>query len=170
MAEAVFICIILIGLYLCLHAYSKISLRDFISNISSIIIIGGMTYCIVTAITEGHLHPNRRIVIPPTLNPVRNEIVIGEINADDIDPQLQNALLQAIGLPPRKTTDEVLAQLTVVESPQEGVCGVCYDTLEEGELLGCPECKKPAHEPCLREWIESKQDICIYCRHKLVKA
>ena len=71
---------------------------------------------------------------------------------------------------PRVVVADVLAGFEDMIPPQDGLCGVCYESMNEGELLGCPECNRPAHKGCLKEWIESGQTVCIYCRHNLAPA
>lgn len=94
----------------------------------------------------------------------RRGILINLIDLDDIDLQLQQVLLQTAS--PRPTLKELLEKLDPVESSQEGVCGVCYEELTH-DLLACPKCCKAAHTECIKEWLGSGQEICLYCRYDL---
>jgi hypothetical protein len=87
---------------------------------------------------------------------------------DDLDPQLQQALVDAvrdIQNPQPLTVEEIVAKYEEIPTPQPSECGVCYVEMEEGELLGCPECHKAAHKECLENWLKSGQRLCIYCRY-----
>ncbi len=65
---------------------------------------------------------------------------------------------------PQLTTEQIVDKLEQIDPPRDGDCGVCYDSLDSGSLLGCPGCHKSAHKKCIEEWISSGQTICIYCR------
>ena len=72
-------------------------------------------------------------------------------------------------LQPKMSVEQILDKLHFVEPPQEGVCGVCYSTLDSDALLECPECHKSAHTDCLKSWFTAGETICIYCRCDFVK-
>ena len=101
-----------------------------------------------------------------TAEQVMNNPQIIELNADDLDPRIQQALVESLfGRPPLISREEVLAKWSIVDSTQSGNCGICFEKVHGTKTLRCPQCEKDAHKECLEKWIKSGQNICIYCRH-----
>ena len=169
MIGIVFLLLIYIGVYLLLRSrYESLSIGKYMAVIVGVLVIG-------IALSFGRL-PNRPIVdrVIHAVDVINmDDIQVIELNADDLDPQIQEALLTAARRRVRRrqlTTADILNVLEKSTAPQDGTCGVCYDGLDNGELLACPECHKIAHRDCLETWIESGQNVCIYCRHDLIPA
>ena len=99
------------------------------------------------------------------MNIFEREHVIDNIRANEIEA-LDELIFATGSLPTDKSNrQEILAKFnTAQDSDSNSDCGVCYEELK-GKLLKCPECHKSAHKSCLKKWIESGQDVCIYCRH-----
>ncbi len=160
-----FLLLVGIGIYLLLRShYENLSIGKYIGYSASVGVVAVIVMWV--ALSIGRAPVARGFPYAQ----VNTDIQIVELNADDLDPEVQDALLAAIHRTIRRrtlSTEELLDLFEKKETPQEGVCGVCYDTLDTDELLGCPECHKTAHKRCLKEWIESGQSVCIYCRHEV---
>jgi len=70
------------------------------------------------------------------------------------------------------TTEQLLQSMVKVDEvtvDSNDVCGVCYINFEgKDELLCCPHCMKSTHSDCIKEWFESGQKICVYCRREFL--
>ncbi len=179
MIGTLFILIIFFGAYLLLRSYyEELSLGRFMSYSVTILFVGALVLLIAAGVGQGLRGVGRPVGRAAVwdirnVNDDRADIQVIELNADDLDPQIQDALLDVVRRRAQRrllTTDEILKRLDTVELPQDGVCGVCYDNLNDSDLLGCPECHKAAHVTCLKEWVDSGQNVCIYCRHDLIPA
>ena len=42
-------------------------------------------------------------------------------------------------------------------------CSICYDSLGNNKLLGCPQCKNSFHKKCMEKWLQL-HETCVYCR------
>ncbi len=182
MVGALSILLVCVGIYLLLRSqYENLSVGRYIGYSLAVLICGVIVLGIAFVVGRnlrgvGVARPV--INMFPGARPVINRVVgatehIIELNADDLDPQIQEALLTAARRRVRRrqlTTADILNVLEKSTAPQDGTCGVCYDGLDNGELLACPECHKIAHRDCLETWIESGQNVCIYCRHDLIPA
>ena len=181
MIGTVFMLTIFFGVYLLLRSYyEELSLGRFMSYSVTILFVGVLVLWLAVGVGQGlrgaAIRPAVGRVMQVAVNGAVHNVIddgdiqVIELNADDLDPQIQDALLDVVRRAQRRllTTDEILKMLDTVELPQDGICGVCYDTLADGNLLGCPECHKAAHTSCLKEWVDSGQNVCIYCRHDLI--
>lgn len=165
MTGALFLALIFIGGYLLLRSYNnKITIGKIINY--SVAIFGvGIAISFIGAVIYG-MRRGR-----PIVRNIQNVAVrFVDMTPDDLNLQVQGMLLEAVREGDRQlSSDEILARLKAVNTPQEGMCGVCYDELTL-ELLECPECHKAAHKSCLKEWLDSGQNVCIYCRENLIPA
>ncbi len=177
MIGIIFLFFVCIGIYLLLRSrYENLSVGKYMAYSIAVIIIGVIVMAVALTLGRGMPHIANRAaarIANGVVNGVLDarDVQIIELNADDLDPQIQDALLAAVRRRERRrqlTTEDILDLFEKKEAPQEGVCGVCYDGLEDGDLLACPECHKIAHKTCLKDWIESGQNVCIYCRYNLV--
>lgn len=161
--------ILLTGIYFIARYFYDMSVTTFLSGI-----ITAFLLFILIGIVCGFLL--KRIIINRRNIHLEQLVDIVAINVGEMDRANINTnrlvfngliFLAGIGgLTSKNNTDEMLKNMEPVITKQDGICGVCYDTLD-GELLACPKCHKAAHTQCLKEWLDSKQDMCIYCRHSL---
>lgn len=83
------------------------------------------------------------------------------------DDEIQNVLFAQFAND-RAIPTEKLLQIMEIKTNIDGECGICYDDIKTTEsVLACPQCNKSAHKDCLKQWFETGQNICVYCRKDL---
>ena len=130
--------------------YKNFNFGSYIGYAAAILIVFSLVY-VVASVAKN---------LPRRITPQHLELVV----FDDTDPQIQAILLETVEKKPRQTPEDILKNWTSLNDSREGICGVCYEPLDK-ELLECPKCNKASHNQCLKDWLESGQSNCIYCRH-----
>lgn len=46
----------------------------------------------------------------------------------------------------------------------EDDCPICFDQLEATDSLQCPTCSNLVHQKCIRKWLSTGHQNCVYCR------
>lgn len=172
-----FIFLALLGVYLLI----KSQFRNFkLGWVITGLIAATVCLVIANALIRGFRGTgvNQRWLTQQVGNAFNHAILRDDWQDDEHHPLLNNnwqnnAMIQAIILDsqnnykPKLNVQDVLKKLQKPETPIDGECGVCYDTLDDN-ILACPKCSQCTHFDCLKSWLESGQRNCIYCRQDLV--
>ena len=65
---------------------------------------------------------------------------------------------------------KITKEPSAVRFEANDLCGVCFLELTDDSgdtYMVCPQCNKPAHSECIKKWLSSGQELCVYCRQKV---
>lgn len=103
-----------------------------------------------------------------TLQFTDDELTLISIAADDLNDNLVDSLVddhltaRYKNLVLNKKHDTVL-----IRSVATDLCGVCFLELGDATMdtwTTCKKCGKAAHQECIKKWLSSGQNVCVYCR------